>query len=112
MTAPGEALTWKWTVEAGERAILYIPVLDGNNTPQSIDGWVVDAAIKDQPGGTVLHAFTTDEAAPDGTRVKLALDETVTAAFTFRRAWWRVKVVDPTNGPVRLVQGQFVVSPD
>lgn len=112
MTAPGGALTWTWTVEAGERTTLYVPVLDDNNQPLSITGWVVDAVVKDQPGGTVLHTFTTDEAMPDGSRVKLTLDETVTAAFTFRRAWYRVKVVDPVNGPVRLVQGPFVVSPD
>lgn len=112
MTAPGEALTWTWTVEAGERTTLYVPVLDDDGLPQSITGWVVDAAVKDRPGGDVLHTFTEAEAAPDGSRVKLSLDETVTAAFTFRRAWYRVKVVDPANGPVRLVQGPFVVSPD
>jgi hypothetical protein len=113
VTAPGEALTWEWTVEAGERAVLHVPVLDDAGQPVSVTGWVVDAAVKTEPGGTVLYAFDSDGAAvPDGTRVTLTIPEDVTAAFVFRRAWYRVKVVDPVNGPVRLVQGPFVVSPD
>jgi hypothetical protein len=113
VTTPGDALTWTWTVEAGERAILHVPVLDDQGQPVSVTGWVVDAAVKTEPGGDVLYAFGDDEAAvPDGTRVTLTIPEQVTAGFVFRRAWWRVKVVDPVNGPIRLVQGQFVVSPD
>jgi hypothetical protein len=105
-----------WSVEAGERETLTIPVLR-LGVPFSVTGRLVDAAVKTRPGGAVLYTFPVEgwSISVDGFNVELVLPAAVTAAFAFTSAYYRVKVVPttPTDPDVqRLLQGAFLVSPD
>lgn len=108
-----------WTIEAGERQPLTIPVLDAAGAPYSIAGWVVDAAIKDRPGGTVLYQWPTNLAvvSGDGLSVVITTPVPVSTLWRFTNAWYRIKVSDPAS-PVddpnvqRILEGSLTVSPD
>ncbi len=120
MTSPSDdTTTWSWRVEAGEREVLVIPVLDDANTEFSIAGWTVDAQIKTQPGGIPLYTWPAEHAeiTDEGTTVTLTIPGPVSATWMFREGWYRVEVTDPnsdTDDPntQRILQGDFVLDPD
>lgn len=120
MTSPSaDTTTWPWRVEAGEREVLVIPVLDDANAEYSIAGWTVDAQIKTQPGGIPLYTWPAEHAqiTDDGTTVTLTIPAAVSTAWMFREGWYRVEVTDPDSDPAdpntqRILQGPFEVDPD
>jgi hypothetical protein len=114
-----DTLDQVWTIEAGEREVLTVPVLDDTGAAYAITGWVVDACSKDRPGGTVLYTWPSNlaQVSGDGLSVVVTTPAPVSATWLFRSAWYRVKVRDPSS-PVdnpnvqRLLEGALIVSPD
>lgn len=116
MTSSIDTTYFCWRVEQGEKETLIIPVLDAENSPFSISGWVVDAQIKTRSGGETLYTWPAEYAqVTDGdTAVTLTIPGPVSEAWTFRTGWYRVVVTDPGSDPdnptsERILQGPFVV---
>lgn len=120
MTSPSaDTLTWTWRIEAGEREVLVIPVLDDDNAEFAITGWTVDAQIKTRAGGETLYTWPAEHAqiTDGGTTVTLTIPGPVSATWMFRTAWYRVEVTDPGSDPddpgvERILQGPLEVDPD
>lgn len=120
MTAPlgsSDTLTYPWRIEQGERDGIVVTVVDADGAPVTVDGWVVDAKVKAAPGGAVLYSWPADLAVATGTEVEVHVPVSVSSTWTFRRAWYRVKVTDPagtTDDPKvsRIVQGYLSIDPD
>ncbi len=118
-SAAPDTTTWTWHVEAGERQVLVIPVLDDTNAEFSVLGWTVDAKIKTRPGGETLYTWPAEHAeiTDGGVSVTLTIPGPVSEAWLFREAWYRVEISDPASDPddpsvERILQGQLVVDPD
>lgn len=111
-----DTLSYTWRIQAGERETLNIPVLDEADDPASVDGWTVDAVIKDRPGGILLHAFAGANAVIESGTVRLVVPAATSRAWVWRNGWWRLVVINPANpddpAAYRLVQGPVVVDPD
>lgn len=117
-TASADTTTWTWHVEAGEREVLVIPVLDDTNEAASITGWTVDAQIKTRSDGVTLYTWPAEyaEITDGGTTVTLTIPGPVSAAWMFRNGWYRVEVTDPNSDPAnpnvqRILQGPFELDP-
>lgn len=117
MTAAlGDTTDYVWRVEQGEREPLDIPVLD-NDEPRDVTGWTIDAVIKTEPGGEVLHTFTPEQITVVSNVVTLTVPGPVSAAWTWTIGWWRVKITPPDSDPddpetERIVKGPFLVYRD
>ena len=115
--ALSDTTDFAWRVEQGERETIHIPILDSDNAEYLIDGWEVDATIKDRPGGTVLYTWPGEQITVNGNIIELVVPAAVSLTWTWTVGWWRVKITDPTsdeNDPTvyRVIQGPFVVEPD
>lgn len=117
-SASPDTTTWTWRVEAGEREVLVIPVLDDDDAPFSIPGWTVDAQIKTRSGGQTLYTWPAEYAEiTDGDQfVTLTIPGPVSATWMFRTGWYRVEVTDPNSDPdnpnvQRILQGPFELDP-
>lgn len=110
----GTALRYDWTVEQGEFVQLRIPVLDSASAPFTVTGWSVDAKVKHQPGGDVLHTWAPGDITVSGTDVTLAVLPATSLAWMFERGWWRCKIIHPSDATQihRIVEGVFRVSRD
>lgn len=112
-----DTLHYPWRIEAGERETLDIPVLDDADDPASIDGWHIDAVIKDRPGGQVLFRFEEENAQIlTGGVVRLVVPAPVSDLWVWRSGWWRLVISNPSinefDPPAyRIVQGPVVVDP-
>lgn len=107
--------TWRITQGTSER--LLIPILDEAGAPFPVDGWTVDAKIKDEPGGVVLYTWPTSGIAIDGAEVLLTIPAPVSAAWTWYAGWYRVKLTDPNSPPdnpavSRVLQGSIFIDLD
>lgn len=115
--ALSDTLEFAWRIEQGEREVIRIPVLDDENADYPIEGWTVDATIKDRPGGTVIYTWPVEQITVTGNIIELVLPAAASLAWTWTVGWWRVKITDPTSDAndrtvYRVIQGPLVVEPD
>lgn len=117
--AIAETKTYPWRIEQGEYSSLTFPVVDSNGDLFPIDGWTIDAKIRERPGGSVLYTWTSDLAVldSDDNTVKLAIPGPVSSAWTFTTGWYRVKITNTGAAPAdatafRILEGVLVVDPD
>jgi hypothetical protein len=117
MTALEDTTEFVWRVEQGEREILEIPVLD-NGAPLDVTGWTIDAMVKTEPGGEVLHTFPAERIDVAGHVVTLTVPGPVSASWSWTVAWWRVVITEPSPADPdnpdsqRVVKGPFLVYRD
>jgi hypothetical protein len=112
----GRATRYDWTVEQGELVTLRIPVLDSFVSPFDVTGWSVDAKIKSSSDSdaTIIYAFAPGGYVASGTNVYLTILPNTSLAWSFQRAWYRVKVIHPTDSTniQRVLNGTFLLIPD
>lgn len=113
-----DTTTFAWRIEAGERSEISFPVVDADNTPVDVEGWTVDAKIRNRPGGTVLYTFPVDYVSIDSSgTVTVTIPAPISASWAFTSGWYRVVITDPNSSAddpnaQRVVQGVLVVDPD
>lgn len=119
MTSSVDTTYFSWRCEQGEKETLIIPVLDADNALYFIDGWTIDAKIKNRAGGDTLYTWPAEHAeiTNGGAFVTLTIPAPVSAEWTFRTGWFRVVVTDPNSDPddptsERILQGPFIVDAD
>lgn len=109
----GIVTTYDWTTPQGALDRRSIPVFNSSGL-FPVDGWTVDAKIKDEPGGTVLHAWSLGDISAVGFYVTLTILPATSLGWAFVRGWYRVKVIHPSDATQvsRILQGKFTVSDD
>jgi hypothetical protein len=115
-SAQTDTIEYVWTVEQGERERISFPVTR-NGSPQDLTGWTIDAKIKTEPGGAVLHVFPQNMINVDGDTIELTVPAPVSTAWTWTVGWWRVVITAPDPDPAdpesyRVIKGAFLVERD
>jgi hypothetical protein len=108
------ATAYTWRHEQGELDKRRFPVLL-NGAAFDASGWSVDAKIKTGPGGSTLHTWVVGDIAVSGLGVDLTiLPATSLAWTTWRRGWFRLKIIHPSDATQihRIAQGPFLLSRD
>lgn len=113
----GDTLDYVWRIEAGERERLSIPVLDEDDGPADLTGYIIDAQIKAFQGGAVLYTFPAEHITVEGSAIVLLIPAPVSVQWPWRVGWWRVLITAPDPDPDdpdthRIIAGPFIVSPD
>jgi hypothetical protein len=108
---------YDWRVKQDTRELLTVPIIDDSGDPFLLDGWVVDAKIKDRPGGVVLYTWPEVDIYIDEDKVSLLIPAPVSRAWLWRAGWYRLKLVDPASSLTdpaisRVLQGAISIDLD
>jgi len=118
VSSPVDTRNFTWRIEAGEREVLSVPMLQADGvTPKDVTGYSVDAKIRDEQGGEVLYTFPPEHITISGSDIELLIPGPVSAAWVWSVGWWRMVITVPDPDPLdpetdRVVQGAFIVDAD
>jgi hypothetical protein len=114
MTAALNVREYTWRVKQSARERLTIPIFEGDGTTAAtVTGYGVDAVIKEHPGGAVLYTWPAEDAVLSGSSVVLTIPAAVSAAWTWRAGWYRVKLSPPSDPAIsRVLQGTIFLDLD
>lgn len=102
------------TIPQGASWGLAWPILDEAGQPKDLTDWTVKAQIRaTADSGTVLHEWNTatGTATVTDSRVSILLAGTTSAAWTWSRGVYDVKLTSPEGVPYRIAEGAVYVSP-
>jgi hypothetical protein len=104
------ALRYPLIIDQGADYTLSIPVLDDDNSPQTITGWGVAGQIRARHDSTaVLHELDLD---PNNAMVILHIPGSASETWTFLSARYDVELTSPSGSVTRLIEGPVVVRPN
>ena len=104
-TIGGEPARIDIELRAGEAVDFTVPVFDGADAEQDVDGWTIIARVTTDRGATTLHTFTV---ATDDEDIRISATGAQTAAWSswpVPSARWSLWLTPPAGEPYPFAAG-------
>ena len=95
-------------IDQGSDYRLRIPILDDADHPVDVTGWSAVGQVRKDADSPLLHDLAVT---PTGTVVLLHIPGSASDGWTWTRARYDVKLLDPNGVPTRLLEGTVKVRP-